>query len=62
MKHNINLLFLVTFLLIVFTSKADQLTITFTNPVPAIPINCGDVWSEQGVGMEILPVWNNNCS
>jgi len=52
MKHNINLLFLVAFLLIVSATKADQLTITFTNPVPTAPVNCGDTWSEQGVNME----------
>jgi len=57
MNHIFNLCLIVTCLLIVFTSKADQLTITFTNPVPVAPINCNDTWSEQGVEMEIT----NDC-
>jgi len=52
MKHNINLLLLVVGVLFIFTSKADQLTITFTNPVPDPPVNCGDIWSEQGIEMD----------
>jgi len=53
MKHINNLLLLTAFLLSVLNCKADQLTITFINPVPAAPVNCGDTWSEQGVDMEI---------
>jgi len=46
-----NITLLITFaLLFTFqTSLADQLTITFTNPVPTAPTNCGDTWSEQGI-------------
>lgn len=58
MKHIYNLLLFTTFLLCALSCKADQLTITFTNPVPTTPVNCGDTWSEQGVEMEIL----NNCN
>ena len=58
MKHKINLLLLVAGVFFIFTSKADQITITFTNPVPAAPVNCGDTWSEQGIDMEI----SNSCN
>jgi len=59
MKHIYNLLLLTAFLLAVLNGKADQLTITFTNPVPAAPVNCGDTWSEQGVEMEVITPFGN---
>jgi len=61
MKRINNLFLLTAFLLSILDCKADQLTITFTNPVPAAPVNCGDTWSEQGVNMEIpnYPFCNN---
>ena len=62
MKHKINLLLLVAGVFFIFTSKADQLTITFTNPAPAAPVNCGDTWSEQGVEMEITISDYDNCN
>ena len=60
MKHNFNLLLLVVGVLFIFTSKGDQLTITFTNPVPDSPVNCSDIWSEQGIDME-LTYWSGSC-
>jgi len=62
MKHKINLLLLVVGVLFILTSKADQLTITFTNPAPTAPVNCGDTWSEQGIEMEVTPLGNYYCA
>jgi len=62
MKHNYNLLLVISFLLFVVNCKADQLTITFTNPVPAAPVNCSDAWTEQGLEMEVTPLGNYYCA
>jgi len=59
MKHIYNLFSLSVFLLCLSNSKADQLTITFTNPVPAAPVNCGDSWSEQGIEMTVVQTWSD---